>query len=218
MSERILVREKITSRNDEIAAENRARLDAAGIFALNLMASPGAGKTALIEQTVPRLLERFPIGVIDGDLATTLDADRAARAGAVSVQINAASCHLDAPMVSGGLDRLELDTLDLLLIENVGNLVCPASWELGTHASVLIASIPEGDDKPYKYPTMYRGVDVLVVNKIDLLPHLDFDMDRFRQGVEALNEEVITFPLSCATGEGIEPWIAWIIEQLDTRS
>ncbi len=212
MSERIPVEQKITSRNDVIAAGNRARLDAAGIFSLNLMASPGAGKTSLIEQTVPRLLSRFRVGVIDGDLATSLDADRAARAGAVSVQINSSSCHLDAPMVSRGLDRLDLATLDLLIVENVGNLVCPASWKLGTHRSVLIASIPEGDDKPYKYPGMYRGVDALVINKIDLLPYLTFDMARFRSGVEALNEGVLTFPLSCTTGEGIDAWIAWVTD------
>ncbi len=218
MSERIPVQEKITSQNDIIAAENRARIDAAGIFSINLMASPGAGKTSLIEQTVPRLNDRFRIGVIDGDLATSFDADRAARAGAVSVQINSASCHLDAPMVSQGLDRLDLEALDFLIVENVGNLVCPAGWQLGTHASALVASIPEGDDKPFKYPGMYRGVDVLVINKIDLIPYLAFDMDRFRQGVEALNEGVATFPLSCTTGEGIEPWLEWVMNRIAGRS
>ncbi len=217
MSRTIPVVEKITRANDQIAAMNRKRLDENGLFALNLMASPGAGKTSLIERSVPLLSERFRIGVIEGDIATTLDADRAEAAGAASVQINAASCHLDAPMVRQGLDALDLETLDLIIVENVGNLVCPAGWELGTHRQVLVASVPEGDDKPYKYPSMYRGVDALVINKIDLLPYLTFDMERFREGVEALNEGVLTFPLSCQTGEGLEAWIEWIAEETGKR-
>ncbi len=217
MSRTIPVVEKITRANDQIAAMNRKRLDENGLFALNLMASPGAGKTSLIERSVPLLSERFRIGVIEGDIATTLDADRAEAAGAASVQINAASCHLDAPMVRQGLDALDLETLDLIIVENVGNLVCPAGWELGTHRQVLVASVPEGDDKPYKYPSMYRGVDALVINKIDLLPYLTFDMERFREGVEALNEGVLTFPLSCQTGEGLEAWIEWIAEEAGKR-
>ncbi len=210
MNRTVPVVEKITRANDQIAAMNRKRLDENGLYSLNLMASPGAGKTSLIERSVPLISERFRTGVIEGDIATTLDADRAEAAGAASVQINAASCHLDAPMVSQGLDALDLEALDLIIVENVGNLVCPAGWKLGTHRQVLVASLPEGDDKPYKYPAMYRGVDVLIINKIDLLPYLDFDMDRFRKGVEALNEDVLTFPLSCRTGEGIEAWIEWI--------
>ena len=217
MGRTIPIIEKITKANDQIAALNRARFDEHGIFSLNLMASPGAGKTSLIEKSIPLLADRFRLGVIEGDIATTLDADRAEAAGATSVQINAASCHLDAPMVSHGLDELELPVLDIIIVENVGNLVCPAGWDLGTHRQVLIASVPEGDDKPFKYPAMYRGVDVLVINKIDLLPYVTFDMDRFRQGVEALNKGVVTFPLSCQTGEGIEAWVDWIVEEAGSR-
>ncbi|MEW5938584.1 MAG: hydrogenase nickel incorporation protein HypB, partial [Chloroflexota bacterium] len=171
MPERIPVVENILSANDRLAQENRARLDAAGVFAINLMASPGAGKTSLIEQTLPRLADRLRVAVVDGDIATSLDADRAAAAGAkAAIQINTGGeCHLDAVMVHGALNQLDLTQFDLLIVENVGNLVCPADFRLGAHKSALIASIPEGDDKPHKYPGMYRGVDALVVNKIDLL-------------------------------------------------
>lgn len=218
MSTRIPVVEKITAANDQVAELNRARLDENRIFSLNMMASPGAGKTSLIEKSLPILADRFRLGVIEGDLATSLDADRAAAAGAASVQINAASCHLDAPMVRQGLDELDLEALDIIIVENVGNLICPASWDLGMHKRVLIASVPEGDDKPYKHPGMYSGVDVLVINKIDLLPYVDFDMARFREGVEALNEGVITFPMSCTTGEGVDAWVEWVAEQARGRS
>jgi hydrogenase nickel incorporation protein HypB len=215
MTERIDVVEKILGANERLAAINRVLLDQAGILGLNLMASPGAGKTSLIEQTLGRLGSRYQVAVIDGDVATSIDADRAAAAGARAVQINTGGeCHLDAVMLQSALDQLDLATIDLLIVENVGNLICPANFQLGTHKSVLIASIPEGDDKPYKYPGMYRGVDALVINKIDLLPYIDFDMDYFRRGVEALNPGLVSFPLSCRTGEGLEPWLAWIEENL----
>lgn len=210
---RIQVVEKILSANDRIADENRTILDQAGVFALNFMASPGAGKTSLIEQTVSRLSNQLRIAVIDGDIATSLDAERAAAAGAVSVQINTGGdCHLDAVMLHSALSQLPLETIDLLIVENVGNLVCPANFQLGTHTSVLIASIPEGDDKPYKYPGIYRGVDTLVINKIDLLPYVPFNMEYFQQGVEILNPGLLSFPLSCRTGEGLESWLSWITE------
>ena len=214
MIQRIPVVEKILSANDRLAVENRARLDDAGVFSLNLMASPGAGKTSLIECTVKALADRLRMAVIDGDIATSLDADRAAAAGALAVQINTGGeCHLDAVMVRDALEQLSLPDIDLLVVENVGNLVCPASFQLGTHKSVLVASIPEGDDKPFKYPGMYRGVDVLVINKIDLLPYVPFRMDYFLEGIQALNPGVVTFPLSCRTGEGLEAWIEWIAGQ-----
>lgn len=207
----VQVVEKILSANDRLAAQNRAMLDAARVFSLNFMASPGAGKTSLIETTVRSLAGNMRLAVIDGDIATSLDADRAAAAGALALQINTGGdCHLDAVMLGQALPQLDLSKVDLLIVENVGNLVCPASFQLGTHKSVLIASIPEGDDKPYKYPGMYRGVDVLVINKIDLLPYVPFRMDYFRQGVEILNPGVTTFSLSCRTGEGIEAWIDWV--------
>ena len=215
MSQRIPVVEKILSANDRIAAQNRAALDQANVFSINLMASPGAGKTSLIEQTIRNLRSRLNLAVIDGDIATSLDADRAAAAGAVAVQINTGGeCHLDAIMLQEALPSLDLSQLDLLIVENVGNLVCPASFQLGTHKSVLIASVPEGDDKPYKYPGMYRGVDALVINKIDLLPYVNFDMGYFRRGVEVLNPGLITFQVSCRTGEGLEAWLSWLVANI----
>jgi hydrogenase nickel incorporation protein HypB len=211
MNQRISIVENILDANERLAEDNRAKLDAAAVFGLNLMASPGAGKTSLIEHTVRALSTSLRLAVIDGDIASDIDADRAAAAGATAVQINTGGeCHLDAVMLQGALDQLDLAAIDLLLVENVGNLICPAGFQLGTHKSVLIASIPEGDDKPYKYPGMYRGVDALVINKIDLLPYVEFDMAYFQRGVEALNPGLVTFPLSCRTAEGIEEWLAWI--------
>jgi len=211
MTKRIQVVEKILGANDRLAEENRKRLDSSGVFALNLMASPGAGKTSIIEHTIKQLGTQLELAVIDGDVATSIDAERAAAAGATAVQINTGGeCHLDAVMLHGALDELDLDSFDLLIVENVGNLICPMSFQLGTHRNVLIASVPEGDDKPYKYPAMYRGVDALVINKIDLLPYVPFDMDYFRKGVEILSPGLVTFPLSCSTGEGLENWIEWV--------
>jgi hydrogenase nickel incorporation protein HypB len=220
MTQRIPVVERILSANDKLAEENKSRLDAAGVFAVNLMASPGAGKTSLIEQTLPRLAEKLRVAVVDGDIATSIDADRAAAAGAaVAVQVNTGGeCHLDAVMLHQALGQIDLTTVDMLLVENVGNLVCPAEFRLGTHKSVLIASIPEGDDKPYKYPGMYRGVDALVINKIDLLPYINFKMDYFQRGVEALNPGLETFPLSCRTGEGVDAWINWLLNNVNHKS
>jgi len=217
MAKNIPIVENILNANDHLAQENRARIDSAGVFSINIMASPGAGKTSLIEQTLPRLKDKLRIATVDGDIATSIDSDRAAAAGALaSVQINTGGdCHLDAVMLRGALEQLTLSQFDLLIVENVGNLVCPASFKLGTHKSVLIASIPEGDDKPYKYPGMYRGVDVLIINKIDLLPYVNFRMDYFERGVEALNPGVTTFPLSCRTGEGMDAWVDWLIQNVN---
>jgi hydrogenase nickel incorporation protein HypB len=215
MTQKISVVENIMDANDRIAAKNRTSFDAANLFAINLMASPGAGKTSLIELTVKELIGQFRLAVIDGDIATSLDADRAAAAGAHAIQINTGGeCHLDAIMVREALPKLDLSTIDLLIIENVGNLVCPASFKLGTHKSILIASIPEGHDKPYKYPGMYRGVDALVINKVDLLPYIPFDMGYFQRGVEMLNPGLITFSISCQNGEGIGAWIEWIKREI----
>lgn len=218
MSTRVPVVENILSANDRLAEANRARLDAAGVFAINLMASPGAGKTSLILQTIRALKGRWHIAVVEGDLASTLDADRVAAEGVPSVQIaTGGACHLDAAMIQSSLDQLPLEGVDLLIVENVGNLVCPAEFRLGVHRNVLIASVPEGDDKPYKYPPMYRGVDAVVLNKIDVLPAFDFNLDYFRRGVEALNPGVRLFPLSCKTGEGLDAWLAWLEEELNAH-
>jgi len=211
----IPVVEKILSANDQLAAANRAALDRTGTFAINLMASPGAGKTSLILRTVEALREEFRLGAVDGDIATTIDADRIAAMGIPTVQINTGgSCHLDAVMLQQALPQLPLEELDLLIVENVGNLICPAEFKLGVHRNVLIASVPEGDDKPYKYPGMYRGVDALILNKMDLLPHFDFDLDYFRRGVEVLNPGLAFFPLSCKTGEGLGAWLDWLRAQV----
>jgi hydrogenase nickel incorporation protein HypB len=211
MPTRIPVVEKILSANDRLALENQSRFDSAKVLALNVMASPGAGKTSLVEQTLKGFEGRLRIGMINGDIATSFDADRAQAAGAVAIQINTGGdCHLDAVMVQSAISQLDLRALDLVIIENVGNLVCPADFKLGTHKSVLVASIPEGDDKPYKYPGMYRGVDVVVINKVDLLPYVPFRMDFFKKGIEVLNPGVTQFELSCRTGEGLPGWISWI--------
>jgi hydrogenase nickel incorporation protein HypB len=215
VKQRMPVVENILSANDQLAEENRTRLEAAGVYTLNLMASPGAGKTSLIEHTIKHLHGKLRLVVVDGDIATSIDADRAVAAGAEAVQINTGGeCHLDAVMLQGALNQLDLTRFDLLLVENVGNLICPAAFKLGTHQNVLIASIPEGDDKPYKYPVMYRGVDALVINKIDLLPYIDFDMQYFQRGVEVLNPGLITFPLSCRTEEGLGAWFEWLEESV----
>ena len=219
MTVRVPIVENILNANDRLAEENRARLESAGVFSINIMASPGAGKTSLIEQTLPRLKGKLRVAVVDGDIATSIDADRAAQAGAqAAIQVNTGGdCHLDAVMLRGALEQLDLTQFDLLIVENVGNLVCPASFKLGTHKSVLIASIPEGDDKPYKYPGMYRGVDALVINKIDLLPYVPFKMDYFERGVEVLNPGVVTFPLSAKTGEGMDVWVDWLVNQVKSN-
>jgi hydrogenase nickel incorporation protein HypB len=215
MPERIPVVEKILSANDRLALENQARFAAAKVFAINVMASPGAGKTSLIEQTVRGLTGKLRIGMINGDIATSFDADRAQAAGASAVQINTGGdCHLDAVMVQSAIGQLDLASLDLVIIENVGNLVCPADFKLGTQKSVLVASIPEGDDKPYKYPGMYRGVDAVVINKIDLLPYVSFRMDFFKKGIEVLNPGVTQFELSCRSGEGLPAWLDWLEAQV----
>jgi len=216
-SKNISVVENIMSANEQLAEQNRKRLDDANVFSINFMASPGAGKTSLIEQTMKRVPMGTNVAVVDGDIATSIDADRAAAAGATAVQINTGGeCHLDAVMLRNALDQLgDLSPFDLLFVENVGNLVCPASFKLGTHISVLIASIPEGDDKPYKYPGMYQDVDVLVINKIDLEPYIPFRMDYFRKGVEILNPQLETYPISCVTGNGMDQWIEWLVRQLN---
>ncbi len=205
--------EKILSANDQIAALNHRLLTQSKIFSLNLMASPGAGKTSFILQTIRALTGQLRIGVIEGDTApVTIDADKVIAAGMPAVQINTGGeCHLDAVMLSGALNELPLDQIDLLIVENVGNLICPAAFSLGTHANVLISSVAEGDDKPYKYPNIYRGVDALIINKIDLLPYVEYNLDYFKRGVEMLNPGVVTFPISCRTGEGIERWTEWLM-------
>lgn len=213
---RVPVVEKIFSTNDKIANQNRQNLTDKNVLAINLMASPGAGKTSFILATIKRLQDQFRIGVIEGDTApVTIDADKIISAGMPAVQINTGGdCHLDASMMGDGLASLPLNDLDLVIVENVGNLICPAAWDLGTHFNLLVASVPEGDDKPYKYPNIYRGLEILIINKVDLQPYVEFKMDYFRQGVEMLNPGLITFPVSCRTGEGMDAWIDWISKKI----
>jgi hydrogenase nickel incorporation protein HypB len=218
MSEdRIKIVENIMNANDRLAAENRSRIDATNTYSVNLMASPGAGKTSFILATINALLDQdIKIGVIEGDTApVTIDSDKIKAAGMPAIQVNSGGgCHLDAVMINQALDEMPLVGIDLLIIEIIGNLICPAAFNLGTHSNVLISSIPEGDDKPYKYPNIYRGLEVLIINKIDLLPYIDFDMDYFQKGVEMLNPGLATFAVSCKTGEGIEAWLEWLKKKL----
>lgn len=213
---RVQVVEKILNANDQVAELNRAALKNEEIFSINLMASPGAGKTSFILQTISAMQPEVRIGVVEGDTApVTIDADKINAAGMPAVQINTGGeCHLDAVMFKAGLEQLPLSEIDLLIVENVGNLICPAAFDLGTSINLLVASIPEGDDKPYKYPNIYRGLDVLIINKTDLLPYIDFRMEYFRQGVEILNPGLTTFAVSCKTGEGIDAWAAWLRSSL----
>jgi hydrogenase nickel incorporation protein HypB len=219
MTRIIQVEENILSANDALAQDIRARLDAAGVFAINLMASPGGGKTSLILRTVEALKSELRIAAIDGDVVP-VDVEKIAAQDIPVVLVNTGgSCHLDANMLLPAIERLDLSTIDLLIVENVGNLVCPANFKLGVHANVVIASIPEGDDKPYKYPVMYRGADVLVLNKIDYLAVQEFDLEYFQRGVEVLNPGVVFLPLSCRTGEGLEAWYDWLRSKVaDHRS
>ena len=219
MKQRVEIVKRIMDSNDRLAQNNQAILDQHHVYGINLMASPGAGKTSFILETIKRLPAEIKLGVIEGDTApVTIDADKIVAAGMPAVQINTGGdCHLDANMIEMALAELPLEELDLIIVENVGNLICPAAFQLGTHANVLIASIPEGDDKPYKYPNIYRGLDVLIINKIDLTPYVDFRMDYFKQGVEMLNPGLKTFALSAKTGEGFGAWIAWLTEKVKAK-
>lgn len=202
----------ILSANDQVALENRNLLDQTDIFALNLMASPGAGKTSVILATSERLGAGIHPGVIEGDLASSIDADKIAARGIPVVQINTGGgCHLDAPMVKIALTNLPLADINLLFIENVGNLVCPASFKLGTDLNVVVASVPEGQDKPYKYPGMFATADVVLLNKADLITVFEFDIDYFRRGLDMVNKDVPLFVLSCKTGEGVDAWVQWLL-------
>lgn len=201
----------ILQANERIAAENRKRFDKAGVFVINLMSSPGAGKTSLLEKTVDGLAHRLKMAVIEGDLQTSYDAERIQRRGVQAVQINTdGGCHLDGNMIQIALESIDMDGLDLLIIENVGNLVCPAEFNLGEHDKVTILSVTEGDDKPSKYPLMFQIASVLLVNKVDLLPYVDCSMEKIRQRARELNASQHVFEISCRTGEGLDEWLSWL--------
>ncbi|MGH3794534.1 MAG: hydrogenase nickel incorporation protein HypB [Pseudonocardiaceae bacterium] len=213
--ERVEVLERIFDENDQTAAANRADFDNAHVTVVNLMSSPGAGKTSLLRETLVRLEGHLRIGVIEGDIETSLDADRLAGFGAAIALVNTGNgfggeCHLDAPMVRSALPRLPLDELDLVLIENVGNLVCPAEFHVGEHRRAMVFSITEGEEKPLKYPVMFRSADLVIVNKIDLLAHLDVDMNLFYANLRSVNPTVTTIETSVRTGRGIDEWCTWL--------
>jgi hydrogenase nickel incorporation protein HypB len=213
---KIQVAQAILSANDQVAAENRTVLDAAGVLAVNLMASPGAGKTSLILATAQRLPRTICPGVIEGDLASRIDADTIAARGIPVTQINTGGgCHLDAPMIRTALPDLPLDVIDLLFVENVGNLVCPANFALGAHIAVVVASAPEGHDKPYKYPGMFAAADAVVLNKADLLAVFEFDLATFRRGVAMVNPHAPVFVVSCRSGDGMDEWMIWLLERME---
>ena len=201
----------ILKANDSIAAENRGFFRDKGILVLNIMSGPGAGKTTLIENTIRSLKNELTIAVIEGDIQTTYDADRIAATGSQAVQINTdGGCHLDANMIRHTLGQLDLESVDILIIENVGNLVCPANFDLGEHYRIMLLSTTEGDDKPLKYPLMFDISSVLLVNKTDLLPYIDCDTQKIKDGALKINPDLEIFETSCKTGNGLENWYSWL--------
>lgn len=216
---KIPVIKDIMSANEDVASENRRAFDAAGVFVLNVMASPGAGKTSFIIATAEHTRHSLHPGVIEGDVASSIDADKIAAQGMPVVQINTGgNCHLDAPQIRAALPHLPLDEIDLLFIENVGNLICPAGFALGADLAVVIASVPEGHDKPYKYPGMFAAADVVILNKSDMIEVFEFDVAYFRRGVEmVMKPGTSLFTLSSRTGEGFGEWAAWLAERMAKR-
>ncbi|HEX3795456.1 MAG TPA: hydrogenase nickel incorporation protein HypB [Acidimicrobiales bacterium] len=213
---RVDILENLLSENDRVADGNGYALDAAGVRAVNLMSSPGAGKTTLLKRTLNHIGGSVRIGILEGDIATSLDADELEGAGATAISVVNTSagfggeCHLDAVMVRSGLSRLPLGDLELVIIENVGNLVCPAEFRVGEHAKAMVYAITEGEEKPFKYPVMFRAAEVVVVNKIDLLPHLDFDLDKFLSNLRDVNPGAHVIQASARTGQGVDEWCSWL--------
>lgn len=209
---KVTIAQNILAVNEQVAQEIRQDLTARGIRTLNIMSSPGAGKTALLERTIERLHSQLGIGVIEGDVETSADAERIEAAGAQTVQINTrGACHLEAHMIRAALAEIELAEIKLLVIENIGNLVCPAAWDLGEDLRIVVVSTTEGDDKPAKYPHMFATSQVMIVNKLDLLPYVDYDLQKVRQQALAINPHLRIFELSCRTGEGFAAWCEWLM-------
>jgi len=211
----VKVVKNILEANEVIAFQNKKLFDEKGIYVLNLMGSPGAGKTTLLEKTITNLKDTKKIAVIEGDIETSRDAERIAAHGVPALQINTGgACHLDGNMVRNGIEEFDLDHIELLIVENVGNLVCPAEFKIGEDDKAMIISATEGDDKPLKYPLMFQVSSVLLLNKIDLLPYLDFDVERFQSDALKVNPKLRILPISCKTGEGLPDWINWIEDRL----
>lgn len=215
----LTVERKVLEKNDEIAARNRAFFARQGIFAINVVSSPGSGKTSLLERTFAHLKKRIPLAVVEGDVQTDLDAQRVARFGVPVVQIiTNGGCHLEAHLVENALSRLELDGVKLLFIENVGNLVCPSNYDLGEHVKVVVASTTEGDDKPLKYPGMFHKAAVLVINKIDLVPYVNSQPRVLRENALNINPSLKVFETSCTTDAGIPEWCRWLEQQITPQT
>jgi hydrogenase nickel incorporation protein HypB len=214
----IKVLKDILGANEQMAQNNQQLLDRHNVFAVNLMASPGAGKTSLVLETIKGLQGKVRIGVIEGDISSTFDSELIAGQGVPVVQINTGGeCHLDASMICNALNNLPLADIDLLLVENVGNLVCPAEFNLGEHRKVVVSSVPEGDDKPIKYPAMFLIANAVVLNKTDLLPYVKFDSGRFHEAVRGVNRKVDIFEVSCTAGRGIDRWVSWLLSQMGRK-
>jgi hydrogenase nickel incorporation protein HypB len=216
-----VVLENVLDANDTLARANRDMFDRAETYTINMMSSPGAGKTALLERALERLRNQLRLGVLEGDVQTSLDADRLARFHIPLVQVNTdpgfgGECHLDANMVRSGLGELPLEDIDILIIENVGNLVCPAEFRVGEDVRVMVYSVTEGEEKPLKYPLMFRSADLVLVNKVDLLEHLDFDLEQFLRYLDAVNPGVRTILTSARTGQGVDEWCDWLGQRLET--
>lgn len=214
----IEVMKNILGENDRIAAENQAMFAAKGVYVLNLMGSPGAGKTSVLEKTMERLKDKVRMAVIEGDLFTSKDADRIERHGVPVIQINTAGgCHLDAPMVQKVAAKLDLDNLDLLIVENVGNLVCPAEFAVGEDEKAVVLSITEGDDKPLKYPLIFKESAIALLNKVDILPYCNFDMDSAKDDITTLHPGMEIIEVACTTGQGIDEWCEWLLNRVNGK-
>jgi len=214
----IRVMKNILDANDRLAAENRAYFAKRKITAVNVMASPGSGKTSIILKIIEGLGKEMAISVIEGDIASSIDADTIDKLGIPVVQINTGGgCHLDANMIQTAANAMKIMEGSILFIENVGNLVCPSAFDLGENMKMVIASVPEGHDKPYKYTSMFEAADVIILNKTDLMPYIDFDKESFFKGIKALNSRAPIFEISCRTGDGVKEFLAWLREQTQTN-
>ncbi len=215
---KVSVVRNILEANDRIAQQNRDLFTEHGLLVINLMSSPGAGKTSLLEKTIDALKDDVDIGIIEGDIQSSQDAERIAKKGVPAVQINTGgACHLDGNMIRDTFEEFDFEKMDLLIVENVGNLVCPAEFKVGEDFKAMILSVTEGDDKPSKYPLMFRESKVLLINKIDLLPYIDCSLDRIREDSLKINPELRIFQVSCKTGEGLEEWYEWLRERVKNR-
>jgi len=216
---KITVLDNILKANDVIAEEIRGKFNSNHVLAVNLMSSPGAGKTTLLERTVEKLkAQGIRVGIIEGDIETTRDADRLEKFDIPITQINTGSaCHLDANMIKGAVDAMDCSAIDILLIENVGNLVCPAEFKVGEDHKVMMLSVTEGDEKPLKYPLMFRESSAMLINKLDLLKHTNFSMDEAKANATKINPKLIIFPMSCTTGEGIDAWLDWLKQEWEKK-